>query len=157
MDRAATNGETARAMSAFANAQRASATAMGADASAFGETAVAIGSDATSFGRDRRRRKRRQRQINYLGRREDEFRSGIAMSLSIENPDLVGNEKFGIAANWGSFENANGLGVSLMGVLGHNFFVKGDRAAISGGIGVGFDEGTGDDVYGGRIGIQWTR
>jgi hypothetical protein len=32
-----------------------------------------------------------------------------------------------------------------------------DRVAISGGFGVGFSDGDGDDVYGGRIGLQWTR
>jgi hypothetical protein len=44
-----------------------------------------------------------------------------------------------------------------MGVLGRNLFSNGDRAAISGGFGVGFEEGRGDDVYGGRVGLQWTR
>jgi hypothetical protein len=29
--------------------------------------------------------------------------------------------------------------------------------ALSGGFGVGFDSGRSDDVYGGRVGLQWTR
>ena len=33
---------------------------------------------------------------------------------------------------------------------------RGDRMAITGGRGVGFGEGSGDDVFGGRIGAQWT-
>ena len=32
-----------------------------------------------------------------------------------------------------------------------------DRVAVSGGFGVGFDYGSGDEVYGGRVGLQWTR
>jgi hypothetical protein len=28
--------------------------------------------------------------------------------------------------------------------------------AVSGGFGVGFSEGDGDDVVGGRVGLQWT-
>ena len=48
------------------------------------------------------------------------------------------------------------LGLSLMGVLGNNFLMEHDRVAISGGFGIGFDNGGGDDVYGGRVGLQWT-
>jgi hypothetical protein len=28
--------------------------------------------------------------------------------------------------------------------------------AVSGGFGVGFSTGSGDDVFGGRVGLQWT-
>ena len=87
----------------------------------------------------------------------DENKSGIAMSIAMENPDLTGNKSFGVAANWGTFEDANALGLSLMGVVGRDLFTSGDRAAISGGFGIGFEEGEGDDVYGGRVGVQWTR
>jgi hypothetical protein len=87
----------------------------------------------------------------------DQNQSGVALAMAIGNPDLTGNERFGVAANWGNFEGANALGAALMGVLGNNFVAKGDRVAISGGFGVGFSEGDGDDVYGGRIGLQWTR
>ena len=48
----------------------------------------------------------------------DENQSGVAMAIAMQNPDLTGNELFGVAANWGTFESANGLGVALMGVLG---------------------------------------
>jgi hypothetical protein len=46
--------------------------------------------------------------------------------------------------------------MALMGVLGHNFVTVNDRVAVSGGFGVGFDNGSGDDVFGGRVGLQWT-
>ena len=49
------------------------------------------------------------------------------------------------------------LGLSLMGVLGNNLIALNDRVAVSGGFGVGFDYGSGDNVYGGRVGLQWTR
>ena len=42
------------------------------------------------------------------------------------------------------------------GVLGHDVLTKGDRFAITGGWGVGFAEGGGNDVFGGRVGGQWT-
>jgi hypothetical protein len=96
-------------------------------------------------------------QLNNDLRRIDENTSGVALAMSMENPDLTGNERFGMAANWGNFEGANALGLSLMGVVGNNFVTKGDRVSISGGFGVGFEEGDGDNVYGGRVGLQWTR
>jgi hypothetical protein len=77
----------------------------------------------------------------------DENQSGVAMAIAMQNPDLTGNERFGVAANWGTFESANGLGVALMGVLGHNFLSQNDRVSVSGGFGVGFEEGRGDDAF----------
>ena len=43
-----------------------------------------------------------------------------------------------------------------MGVLGNNFIAANDRVALSGGVGIGFDNGDGDTVVGGRVGLQWT-
>ena len=74
----------------------------------------------------------------------------------MENPDLVGDERFGMAMNWGNFEGANALGWTVQGVLGRDWLVSGSRWAVSGGFGVGFAEGRGDDVWGGRVGAQWT-
>ena len=95
-------------------------------------------------------------RINKVGARTDEAIAGVALAMSMVNPDLTGNERFGVAANWGAFEDANALGMSLMGVLGNDFVTKGDRVAISGGFGIGLANGEGDDVYGGRVGLQWT-
>jgi hypothetical protein len=80
----------------------------------------------------------------------------VALAIAMANPDLTGNERFGMAANWGRFEDANALSVTAMGVLAHNLVTKGDRVALAGGFGAGFDEGRGDTVYGGRVGMQWT-
>ena len=95
-------------------------------------------------------------RINKVGARTDEAIAGVALAMSMVNPDLTGNERFGVAANWGAFQDANALGMSLMGVLGNDFVTKGDRVAISGGFGIGLANGEGDDVYGGRVGLQWT-
>jgi hypothetical protein len=76
--------------------------------------------------------------------------------MAITEPDLTGNEKFDVAAHYGNFDGANALGAALMGVLGNNFLVEHDRVAISGGFGVGFSQGDGDEVFGGRVGLQWT-
>jgi hypothetical protein len=91
-----------------------------------------------------------------LSKVDDEKNSGIALAVAMQNPDLTGSERIGVAANWGAFEDANALGMSVMGVLGHDFVSPGDRVAISGAFGVGLENGDGDDVYGGRVGLQWT-
>jgi hypothetical protein len=56
-----------------------------------------------------------------------------------------------------------------MGVLGYDVLSRGDRIAVSGGFGVGFVDGSNnntfghggfgsndDNVWGGRVGAQWT-
>ena len=85
--------------------------------------------------------------------------AGIAIAMALENPDLVGNETFGLAANLGFFEGNTALGVALMGVLGHNFVGGNERWAVSGGVGVSLNEnefgGQGvDRTVAGRAGVQ---
>jgi hypothetical protein len=45
----------------------------------------------------------------------------------------------------------------MIGVLASNLISQNDQVAVSGGFGVGFDYGEGDNVVGGRVGLQWTR
>jgi|GEM_PF-2707107 len=89
----------------------------------------------------------------YVDAADAKLEEGIAVSLALQNPDLVGTETFGLAVNWGNFEGSNAIGIAAAGVLGNNFLMPGDRLAIAGGIGIGLDENT----VGGRVGIQWTR
>ena len=88
-----------------------------------------------------------------------EHGAGIAIAIAMENPDLVANERFGIAANLGFFEGNTALAVSMMGVLGHDFAGHGERWALSGGVGVSLKEEDfggrgGDSVVAGRAGVQ---
>ena len=89
-------------------------------------------------------------------RRLDETEAGIAMAIAMQNPDLVNGENFGVAVNGGFYEGAEGMGVSAQGVMARNIFMDGDRVAVSGAVGVGFENGRGDDVVGGRVGAQFT-
>jgi len=89
----------------------------------------------------------------YVDAADAKLEEGIAVSLALQNPDLVGTETFGLAVNWGNFEGSNAIGIAAVGVLGNNFLMPGDRLAIAGGVGFGLDENT----VGGRVGIQWTR
>jgi hypothetical protein len=94
--------------------------------------------------------------LNRLNRRSDESFSGVALALAATGPDLTGNERFGISANYGNFQGASAFGMGVEGVLGYGILMPGDRFALTGGWGVGFAEGSGDDVFGGRVGGQWT-
>ena len=96
-------------------------------------------------------------RLDSVARRSDENESGVALAMAIQNPDLVGTERFGLTANVGSFQGANALGFGVMGVVATDLIAQGDRAAIAGGVGVGFANGNGDSVVGGRVGFQWTR
>ena len=81
-------------------------------------------------------------RLNNVEEDVDSAFSGVALAISMENPDLTGNERFGVAMNYGNFEGASALSWSAMGVLGYDVLSGGDRVAVSGGFGVGFEDGT---------------
>jgi hypothetical protein len=105
-------------------------------------------------------------RVDRLNRRSDEAFAGVALAMASTGPDLTGNERFGVSANWGNFEGANAFGMGLEGVLAYDVFTRGDRFAVTGGWGVGFEDGNNghngfgsnddDTVFGGRVGAQWT-
>ena len=96
-------------------------------------------------------------RIDQAFRRIDKNDAGVALALAAVNPDLVDGERFGVSANWGTFEGSNAFGMGFQGVLGHDWLAQGDRWAVTGGFGVGFVDGNdGNDVWGGRVGGQWT-
>jgi hypothetical protein len=108
-------------------------------------------------------------QLGRLDRRSNEAFSGVALAMASTGPDLTGNERFGVSANWGGFEGANAFGMGFEGVLWNNFLTQGGRLAVTGGFGVGFQNGNNnsifgqhefgsseDTVWGGRVGAQWT-
>lgn len=87
------------------------------------------------------------------------LRAGVALSLSATPPVLAHGEKFGMRMGWGTFDGANAVGMSVMGVLAESMFSKGDRLALDGGVGFGFGSFMGyreNAVVGGRAGVQLT-
>ena len=86
-------------------------------------------------------------RLDKQGRKLSE---GVAMAMAVEDPDLMGNEIFGLKLNWGTFEQSHAVGLSAAGVLAHDVLVEGDRVSISGGIGYGVQEKN----LGGRVGLQ---
>jgi len=93
------------------------------------------------------------------GRSENQ--AGVAIAMAMENPDLVGAETFGVALNFGFFEDSWAIAGAMQGVLGTNVFSTGDRIAVNAGVGVslgeqGFFGYRVDNAVGGRVGIQAT-
>ena len=107
-------------------------------------------------------------ELNNIGNEADRVRSGVALAIAMAGPDLTGNERFGVSANWGNFDGSNAFGMGFEGVLWNDLFATGGRFAVTGGFGVGaVDNGhndsfghsfgsSDDNVWGGRVGGQWT-
>ena len=174
-DNAYAAGPNDTALGANASVTADHSTALGADAQATESNQVAIGTKNDTYTTPGITSKlSRERQSGPLQvvtsdangnlatdngeifKQLDKNREGVALALAAVNPDLTGNERFGVSANWGGFDGANAFGMGFEGVLGHNFITQGDRVAVTGGFGVGFADGEADDVWGGRVGAQWT-
>ena len=56
-------------------------------------------------------------QLNRLNRRSSDAFAGVALALAANGPDLTGNERFGVSANYGNFEGSNAFGMGFEGVL----------------------------------------
>ena len=79
------------------------------------------------------------------------FSLASLLALAATGPDLTGNERFGISANYGNFQGASAFGMGVEGVLGYgrNSTPTDRFCFISGFWGVCFAQGrSGDDVFG---------
>jgi len=90
-----------------------------------------------------------------------ELNGGVAIAMAMVNPDLVGNETFGIAGNISYWNENVALGFSAVGVVGRNLFGTGERLAVSGAVGVSLEEQSfgrrgSETTVGGRAGAQLT-
>ena len=95
-----------------------------------------------------------QNKINSIDDKANRALEGVAISLSVADPVLRGNEVFGMRVNWGNYSGQNAFGASVIGVIDQNVFGNGEKLAISGGLGIGF--GSGEGHVGGRVGAQLT-
>ena len=88
------------------------------------------------------------------------LRAGVAIALAAEAPSLATGENFGARIGWGNFNGAsNAVAASAIGVVCRGCFARGDRVAIDGSFGAGWSEYRTYDagnIYGGRVGVQWT-
>lgn len=75
---------------------------------------------------------------------------GIAIALALENPDLKGSEKFGIAVNGGYYGGEYAVAGTVMATLFEG--ANGGRLAIAGGAGYGVER----ENVGARAGFQLT-
>jgi hypothetical protein len=90
-----------------------------------------------------------------------ENQAGIAIAMSLGMPDLQADESFGVALNWGRFEDSQAIGVTAMGVVNRDLFGGGERLSLNGAFGVSLDEESfgqrkTHSTTGGRVGFQLT-
>lgn len=88
-----------------------------------------------------------------------ENQAGIAIAMALEMPALHADETFGIAVNWGIFEQSQALGFSAMGVVARDVFSASDRISLTGGFGFSVKEKSFGGhstrtACGGRVGVQ---
>jgi trimeric autotransporter adhesin len=108
-----------------------------------------ISKNSSDISKNRADIRRNRNQINQLSNRVDENQEGVAVAMSVHGPDLVTNESFGVSMQWAGFESGNAIGGGVTGVVYRD---ETYRFALTGGVGVGLDEGT----VGGRAGGQLT-
>jgi hypothetical protein len=87
--------------------------------------------------------------------------AGVAIAMTVATPSLQSGEKFGVALNWGTFEQSQAIGISVMGVIGRSVLTEGDRLALTGSYGgsirsQSFGGRTTSSAHGGRAGVQLT-
>jgi hypothetical protein len=78
-----------------------------------------------------------------------ELEAQSAISIALEDPDLVAGERFGIKLNWGATETADAIGLTGAILLGDSLAAGGTRMIGTGGL--GFAEG---GYVGARFGLQ---
>ena len=108
-----------------------------------------ISRNSADISKNRADIRENRNQIRKLGNQVDENQEGVAVAMSVNGPDLVTNESFGVSFQWAGFESGNAIGSGFTGVVYRD---EQYRFALTGGIGVGLDEGT----VGGRAGGQLT-
>jgi hypothetical protein len=105
-------------------------------------TTDAMGNLASDGGDTFRRIRKNTRDI-------EDNSEGVAMAMSIQDPDLVGDERLGMKVGWGTFSGEHAMGVTLGGVVMPDIGA-GIRLGVAGGAAFGLAEGN----IGGRAGVQ---
>jgi hypothetical protein len=85
-----------------------------------------------------------------LAARVGDLESDAAISNTLEDPDLIAGERFGVRVNWGAAGAENAAGVTGSAVIADGLF--GEKGRLTGSGGLGFTNGR----VGGRAGMQLT-
>jgi len=85
-----------------------------------------------------------------LAGRVSDLEADTAISNTLEDPDLIAGERFGVRVNWGNAGAQNAAGITGTAVITDGVFGEKGRIAASGA--VGFTDGR----VGGRAGMQFT-
>lgn len=89
------------------------------------------------------------RRLDAVEELLEEAEEGVAIANALENPDLTGSERFGVAINWGQFEGSNAFGFAATGVVADDLFNGSTRLGVSGAVAVGESGG-----FGSRASLQ---
>jgi hypothetical protein len=108
-------------------------------------TSDPFGNLATDGGKIFARVRRHSKNIN-------QNTEGVAMAMSLSDPDMVGDERIAARFNWGTFDDQHAVAVNIGGVLVPDIMSSGVRLSVSGGAAYGIDHGK----YGGRGGFQFS-
>jgi hypothetical protein len=104
--------------------------------------------------------------VGAVNRLNDDLSRGIAVAIAMEDPDLAGDDNFGVRLNWGNWEGENALGVSAAANFGDAFW-EGASFGASAALGftldddddngdIFFNNDDDDDEIGARVGVQLT-
>ena len=88
--------------------------------------------------------------LSALDSRVNRVEQGVAMAIAMQNPVLTGNDRFGVAMNWGNYAGNDSVGLAAVGIIGQNFFGGGEKVGMTGGF-----SSSGNQVAG-RAGLQFT-
>jgi hypothetical protein len=108
-----------------ASASGSNAFACGPDARANGSLATAAGGAAQAMG-----------ATTTATGQAAKATAGVAIATALTTPGLVAGETFGMTANAGFFDRNAALAFPAAGAAGRNFAGRGERWAVSGGLGV---------------------
>lgn len=83
-----------------------------------------------------------QRQIDALGKRDDELAEGIAIALALDAPNLQTGQSFAFRLGYGNLDGSSALGVAAAGLLDKGSFGDSSTITLDGGVGFGTTKGT---------------
>lgn len=85
-----------------------------------------------------------QGQLDALRVRDDALAEGIAMSFALDVPDLSPSRNIAITANWGHFDEQNGVAAGFAARINRN-------VSLNGGVAAGLNDGQ----VGGKAGLRF--
>jgi hypothetical protein len=91
-----------------------------------------------------------QNDIGSLQRRDKQLASGIAIAMSLVQPQFQAGQTLAVRAGWGNFDGTAAVGVTAAGLLATGFLGPTSSVIIDGGVGSGMST----NMVAGRAGLS---